>query len=363
MKVGLHADAVGHTIPGGIGSYVRRLGDELVNHPQDGTDVRMLVARGTKLPSGWPDESAVSSPLPLRAMYASWNVLRAPKLAGYDVVHATGLVIPPARGARLVATIHDDTVERFPELVPRFWRGLYRRGFRIALHEAAVLCANSEATKRRLVGEYGVDAGRVTVTPLAPLVSPGHRENAGVLERNGIRSPYLLHVGTLEPRKNQAALVRAFARARLVSHHLVCAGAPGWGASDIEAAIASSGKAGRIVVTGRVTDEELAALYAHADAFAFPSVYEGFGMPLLEALAYGLPSATSNDDALREVGADAVITADPRDEAAFARALIRICTDDELRSELRATGPARAAHYSWAACAEATRSAWRGALQ
>jgi glycosyltransferase involved in cell wall biosynthesis len=172
----------------------------------------------------------------------------------------------------------------------------------------------------------------------------------------------VLHVGTLEPRKNQAALVRAFAAARFVEHQLVLAGAPGWGAEDIEAAIASSGKADRIVVTGRVSDDELAALYAHADSFAFPSVYEGFGVPLVEALAYGLPAVTSNDDALREAGGDAVISVDPSDEAAFARALIRICTDDDLRSELRAAGPLRAAHYSWAACAEATRSAWRRAL-
>jgi glycosyltransferase involved in cell wall biosynthesis len=362
MRVGLHADAVGHAIPGGIGSYVRCLVDELVNDPKDGVDVRLLAARGTKLPADWPDGIIASSSLPLRAMYALWNVLRGPGLEGYDVVHATGLVIPPARSARLVATIHDDTVERFSELVPRFWRALYRRGFRIALREAAVLCANSEATKRRLVREYGIDADRVAITPLAPLVSPGHSQDATVLGRHGIRDPYVLHVGTLEPRKNQAALVRAFAAARLVEHQLVCAGVPGWGAEEIQAAIASSGKADRIVVTGRVSDDELAALYASADAFAFPSVYEGFGMPLVEALAYGLPAVTSNDEALRELGADAVITIDPSDEAGFARALIRICTDDELRSELRAAGRARAAHYTWKACAEATRSAWRRAL-
>src|SRR6266849_1212530 len=158
MKIGFHADAVGHTIPGGIGSYVRCLADELVDDPQE--DIRLLVSRGTKLPSHWPRDRVVSSPLPLRAMYASWNLLRAPKLRGFDVVHATGIVIPPARGARLVATIHDDVVQRFPELVPRFWRVLYQRGFRIALREAAILCANSEATKRRLATEYGVDAGR-----------------------------------------------------------------------------------------------------------------------------------------------------------------------------------------------------------
>ena len=359
MKIAIHADAAAHAIPGGIGAYVRCLADEALRS-EDGDEVRLLVSRSSDV-SRWPSDSVDRSLLPLRLLYAAWNVLHMPTVHGFDVVHAPGLVIPPAPESRLVATINDDTIERFPELVPRFWRKLYRRGFHAALEDAAVLCAISDATKRRLVDTYGVAPERVVVTPLAALVEPGHVQDTGVLERCGIRRPYLLNVSTLEPRKNQAGLVRAFARARLVEHQLVVAGTPGWGADEVREAIARSDAAARVVVTGGVTDGELAALYANADAFALPSLYEGFGMPLVEALAHGLPCVVSTDAALVEVGGDAVIAVDASDDAALALALIRICTDDDTRDVLRAAGPRRAAGYSWRRTFELTREAWKAA--
>jgi glycosyltransferase involved in cell wall biosynthesis len=336
--------------------------DELLREPDD-IDVQLVVSRSTRsLPEGWPSAKVRRMPLGQRGLYGAWNFLRIPALKGFDVVHATGLVVPPAREARLVATIHDDTVERFPEMVPAPWRRLYRRGFRVALRDAAVLCANSEATKRRLVDAYGVAADRVVVTPLAAVVAPGHRQDSGIFERRSIRTPYLLNVGTVEPRKNQAALVHAFAKARLVEHQLVIAGAPGWGSETVREAIERSGASARIVMTGHVSGAELAALYARADAFAFPSVYEGFGVPLAEALAHGIPSLSSMDDALREVGGDAVLAVDAADEAELALGIIRICTDDEVRQLLRAAGPRRAAEFSWARTAQATIGAWKAAV-
>src|SRR5207302_1361438 len=150
MKVGLHADAVAHAIPGGIGSYVRCLADEMLRSSPE-VDLRLLVSRSADaLPQNWPPTAIQRSPLPLHALYGAWNFLRKPVLTGLDVVHAPGLVMPPVRGGRLVATVHDDNVEQFPQLVPPVWRALYRRGFRLALREAAVLCAPCEATKRRL---------------------------------------------------------------------------------------------------------------------------------------------------------------------------------------------------------------------
>lgn len=357
MRVGLHADAAGHSVPGGIGAYVRCLAAEALRAGDD--DVRLIVSRSTDA-SAWPAACVDRRALPLRALYASWNVLRMPRVTGYDVVHAPGLVVPPASGARIVATINDDTIERYPELVPRFWRTLYRRGFRTALSDATVLCAISEATKRRLVEGYGVAPGRVAVTPLAALVAPGHPRDDGVLERRGVRRPFVLNVGTLEPRKNQAALVRAFVRARLVEHTLVVAGVAGWGADDVRAAAAKAG--GRVVLAGPVTDAELAALYASADAFAMPSLYEGFGMPLVEAMAHGLPCVISTDDALLEVAGDAAVAADAASETDLAHALIRVCTDDDTRGVLRAAGPRRAAVFSWTRTFELTREAWKRAV-
>jgi glycosyltransferase involved in cell wall biosynthesis len=355
MKVGLHADAVAHAVPGGVGAYVRCLADALL---ATDTELRFVVSRSAgDLPSSWSREKIDRSALPLHALYASWNFLRAPSLSGFDVVHAPGLVMPAARGARLVAAIHDDNVEQFPELVPAFWRALYRRGFRVALREASVLVVPCEATKRRLIDVYAVESARVVVAPLAPVVRPGSPEDASVLDRHGIRRPYVLHVGTLEPRKNQPLLVRAFADAELSGHQLVLAGVAGWGAKATHDAIRETGA--DVVVTGRVTDEQLAALYSHADAFAFPSIYEGFGMPLLEAFAYGIPCVASNDPALTEIGAGAALHADP---SVLAGGLTSICTDGALRETLRDAGPRRAAEFTWERTARLTREAWAAAL-
>jgi glycosyltransferase involved in cell wall biosynthesis len=357
LRVALHADAVAHAIPGGVGSYVRCLADALLSSD---VDMRFVVSRSAEsLPSNWPRERVQRSALPLHALYAAWNFLRMPSLSGFDVVHAPGLVMPAARGARLVAAVHDDNVEQFPELVPPFWRALYRRGFRVALREASVLVAPCEATKVRLVDVYGVDDRRVVVAPLAPVMRPGHAADPAILSHKGIRAPYVLHVGTLEPRKNQPLLVRAFAAANLPDHQLVLAGAAGWGATATHDAIRETGTTDRVVVTGRVTDAQLASLYGHADAFAFPSVYEGFGLPLLEAFAYGLPSLASNDAALTEVGGGAALHSDA---AGLSSALVSVCTDEALRSSLREAGPRRAAEFTWERTARLTREAWASAV-
>lgn len=360
MRVALHADPVSHRIPGGIGAYVYGLVSELLRDPRD-AELRLLVSRSAQLPPAWGNARIARSLLPTRLLYASWNSVRLPVVRGADVVHATALVVPPAR--RLVATVHDDVVESLPELVPGFWRRLYRRGLRIVLREARVLCANSQATKTRFVERYGLDPERIVVAPPAPSVAPGGDEDPSVLERHGISGPFVLNVGTLEPRKNQAALVRAFAAAGLGSHRLVLAGAEGWGTDEVRRAVDASGAADRITITGRLTDAELSALYARALAFAFPSLYEGFGMPLLEALAFGVAAVASTDAALVEVAGDAALTVDATDEGALAAALHRICTDEALRDRLRAAGPMRAAGYTWARTAEATLDAWRRAMR
>jgi alpha-1,3-rhamnosyl/mannosyltransferase len=222
-------------------------------------------------------------------------------------------------------------------------------------------CANSEATKRVCVQRYGIDPDSVVVTPLAPVVTPHHPRDETFLTRSGVRSPYLLNVGTLSPRKNQAMLVRAFAATGLEHHQLVLAGHEGWQMQALHRAIADARLGDRIVLTGGVGDDELAALYAGADAFAFPSVYEGFGMPLIEALAFGIPAVASTDDALCEVGGDAMVSVDANDEGALTRALQAVCSDEAVRARLRAAGPARASAFTWRRTADATVQAWRRA--
>jgi alpha-1,3-rhamnosyl/mannosyltransferase len=303
----------------------------------------------------------VRSRLPLNVLYPLWNVCGLPSAGSFDVVHATGFVVPPSPRAALVSTLHDDTLHAYPDLMPPMWRRLYQAGFRRALRRARMWCANSETTKQACVNRYGIDPDRVVVTPLAPVVTSAHARDDSILPRCRINKPYVLHVGTLSPRKNQAALVRAFAAAGLGPHQLVLAGHEGWQTGPLHQAIADARLGDRLVLTGAVTDDELASLYAGADAFAFPSVYEGFGLPLLEALAFGIPAVASTDDALLEVGGDAMVSVDVSDRRALADALQAVATDETLRARLRTAGPARASTFTWRRTADATVHAWRRA--
>lgn len=363
MRVGIHADPAAHSVPGGVGVYVRRLVDALLASPGR-HEIHPIVTRFAEPPTSWPAESLIRPQLPFAALYSSWNFLGRPPLdQPLDVVHATGLAVPPARGARLVSTVHDLAVERLPEVVPQPWRTIYRRGLKVCLERSVVILAVSEATKTGLVEAHGVDADRIVVTPEAPNVTPGSPSNDAVLDRLALDGPYILNVGTIEPRKNQVRLVNAFARAMdgLPDHRLVLAGIPGWGQEQVEEAIGRLRVGHRVTLTGKVTNLDLASLYGKASVFALPSLYEGFGIPLVEALAFGIPSVCSTTPALTELAGDAALTVEAADIDPLAEALVKLATDTALRNRLSAAAVRRAAGYSWERTAELTLAAYERA--
>jgi glycosyltransferase involved in cell wall biosynthesis len=209
-----------------------------------------------------------------------------------------------------------------------------------------------------------VPADRVDVTPLGTDLRPASAEQVAALRRRlGLDGPYLLGLGTVEPRKDLPTLVRAFAAlAADLPHRLVLAGLAGWGAGELAAAVAASGVADRILVPGYVPEADKAALLTGADVFAYPSRYEGFGLPVLEALACGTPVVTTTGGSLPEIAGDAATLIEPGDDTALAAAIAKLATDPAARADAAARGLARAATYTWERCAELTAAAYSRAL-
>lgn len=298
-------------------------------------------------------------------------VARAARSRGAGLLHSPVGVGPAAGGPPLAVTIHDLAVLRFPEL----FRGWHRR-FLTALfprlaRRARVVFTVSEASRIDIVERLGVPADRVVATPLGvdPRFAAAALDTAAVeraRDRFALPERYLLVVGALEPRKNIPALLRAMRalagdpRARDLT--LVHAGAPGWRLHDLRAEAESLGVGTRVRFLGFAPDDLLPALYAGATAFAFPSRFEGFGLPVLEAMASGCPVLTSDVSSMPEVAGDAALLVDPDDDEAIADALARIWSDEPLRERLRAAGRRRAARFTWAETARRTAEGYERAL-
>jgi alpha-1,3-rhamnosyl/mannosyltransferase len=245
-----------------------------------------------------------------------------------------------------------DMVAFDPELLPRKGSARIERAtLPLAVRRAAALAAISQATADDLVARFPRARGRTEVTPLAanPAFGSGGAPDAEVLSRHKIDFPYILGVGTLEPRKNLPRLVEAFVGlddATRGDARLVLVGQLGWDAGETLASIAAHPD--RVVAVGAVPDADLPALYRRARAFAYPSLYEGFGLPVLEAMIAGVPVLTSDVSSLPEVGGDAALYVAPRDVGAIRDGLAALLTDEALRARLAEAGPRRAAEFSWA---------------
>ena len=369
MKVGFHVDQMWFSAPGGIGTYVRELLAALPSadptleltpfHARWGRPARSSAALGP---------SVVEVPGSIRTLYPRWALTGRPPLpaalGGCDVLHATNhaAVPPAARRQALVVTVHDLAFDAFPQTFPRDWRWLYRRGVHAAARRADVVLAPSRATADDLEDRYGVDPGRIRVTPLASSLPATTTDVDEVLGRLGLARPYVLCPATLEARKNQARLVRAYRQvAPEVPHSLVLAGPAGWRSGELDAELERGG-GGSVRLTGFLQGAELDAVLRGADLVAYPSLYEGFGLPIVEAMCRGVPVVTSTTPACAETAGDAALLVDPEDVGGIADALARVLTDRELHVSLAAKGRARAAGFSWERTARATLDAYRDAI-
>lgn len=302
-------------------------------------------------------------PLPTRALYTAWSRFRRPRvdrlLGGLDVFHATNYVLPPVDSARRVLTLYDMAFAVRPDLCSPKVIGPFTRATARFASQADAILTCSEASKADIVSQLGVPPEHVTVAPGA--VAPGFGEcapeqaRARVRERYGLEDPYILFAGTLEPRKNLRALVTAYARlVPGIPHRLVLLGAPGWRFEALLQTIDETGMTDRVVRPGYVPDDDLACFYAAAGLFAFPSLYEGFGLPVLEAMACGCPVVTARNSSLPEVAGDAAFFVDAESTESIAEGLWRVLREDDLRDALRARGYEQAARFTWDEAARRT---------
>jgi len=296
-----------------------------------------------------------------------WELPRRAAQDRLDVLHLSynaPLNLPAA--CALVVTIHDISFEHFPQFFSRRLRTFLRVSVPRSAYAAQQIITDTEHAKRDLINTYHLPADKITVTHYAageqfhPISDPAALHAVRARYATGER--FILAVGNLQPRKNLERLIRAFALAKqenALPHKLVIVGQRFWREAPILQAARSLQE--EVVLTGYVPAADLPLLYNAADVLAYPSLYEGFGLPVLEAMACGTPVITSNVSSLPEIAGDAAHLIDPRNVQEIADALVRVTTDTTYRAELRARGMAQAQFFSWERTAQQTLAVYHSA--
>jgi glycosyltransferase involved in cell wall biosynthesis len=384
----------------GIARYTRSLISSLSQLDRENHYSLFYAARG--LPRSTPEmEQAdalfashpnfrpVPLPVSVRQMFALWQRLRLPvgvdRFTGRcDVVHSPDFVSPPHRTGADVITVHDLSFLVVPECAEPKLAAFLSRSVPAAVRRADHIIAVSHQTKNDLIRLLSVPPDKITVAHngIDPRFqrAEGSGQKAGVANDNPkskIQNPkladlpdkFILHVGTLEPRKNLKRLVEAYGfliNSKLKTQTsklriaLVLAGRKGWLYEPImEAAERVNSAGGQVIFVDYIYDSDLPVLYNMATVFAYPSLYEGFGLPAAEALACGVPTLVSNDGALCEVVGDAALKVDPRSVEDIASGLDRLLSDDDLRATLAAKGPLQVTPFTWDAAARTVLDVYR----
>lgn len=350
---------------GGIGRYVRELVTALAQIDER-TSYRLFVsgARAALPQPPGPNFTWRPTRLSPRWLARIWHRagLRLPVEAftgPLHLFHATDFVLPPTCArTRTLVTVHDLSFVRVPETasppLKAYLDAVVPRSVRRADH----ILADSSATRNDLVEVYNIPPEKITVL-LSGVDSRFHRADSETISRVRNRyhlgdTDFILAVGTVQPRKNYARLTQALALLRQRNHdiQLVIAGGPGWLEDPIYEAIRSASMEPFVRFIGFADDADLPALYSAACCFAFPSLYEGFGLPVLESMACGTPVVTSNVSSLPEVAGEAALMVDPRDVEAIAEAIQRVLMDCDLREDLITKGLTQAARFTWEKAAQ-----------
>ena len=360
MRIGIDYTAAVHQ-RAGIGRYARGLVRALAQLDRE-NEYLLLVAGRPKEEGTFPPNFRLRY-LPLSPHWATilWQRLRVPLPADLftgplDLFHSPDYALPPLRRGKRVLTIHDLSFLRYPEGADPRLRWYLTQAVPRSIGQADLVLADSQNTKSDLIELLGVEVGRVEV------LYPGVEERfhpldegslAPVRARYSLDFPFILTVGTLEPRKNHVGLLQAYSLLKgRYPHRLVIAGGKGWLYEGIFQEVERLSLEERVFFLGYVPEEDLPALYNLADLFVFPSLYEGFGLPPLEAMACGTPVVVSDLSSLPEVVGDGALLVPPQEVEALAEAMEKALSDPSLREELRSKGLERARRFTWSEAAK-----------
>lgn len=377
MRVAVNAEQLLHPSPGGIGRYTAHLLTAVPRAFPD-CEIQPFFARHPRAHAEEALRRAGASaetvgrlsvqPLPAGILYEGWVGLSFPPLramTGVSVIHAPSVAVPPSGGRPLVVTVHDAAFELFPEAFTPRARRFHRLGLAAAGRRADVVITVSQSAADELVSRSAIRAERIRVVPNG--VDPPPADPLAdrlALRRLGLEGrPYVLWVGSMEPRKGVGTLVAAMAELRRKGAHpsvaTVLAGYDGWLTDGLVATTDRTALGPSLRQLGRVSEEQLWALYRHASLFAFPSRHEGFGLPVIEAMSQGTPVVASDVAALREVTGGAALLLAPGDPAPWAEAIGGLLDDDQARLSLARAGLARSRSFTVDAMAAATHRVYR----
>lgn len=339
----------------GIGEYATELAKRLVEMPEidfQGTAFNFRNRQNTAaLDAMMKGRVHYNRLMPYGAYRRAWRALPVAYEQLFscpsDIVHFSNYIVPPRVNGKVVSTVHDMTYMRYPETMQTENLAFLQKEMPRSMERVDVVTVISEFTRQEVVSLLKLPAERVCLVHCGVGEKVAPVPFAPLAQAKGITGPYILFLGTLEPRKNLIRLIQAFVRMRgdyAGPLQLVLAGGAGWKAEEI---LAAAEKVPDIVLTGFVSDSERSALYENAAAFVLPSLYEGFGIPVIEAMRDGVPVVCADAASLPEVAGGAALLVDPMDEVDIADALYKVVTDEALSAEMIKKGVENAKRFSW----------------
>lgn len=361
MRIGIDVTAL-PTQLFGAGNYIVNLTQTLIR--TDSANDYFVFSKPQQAPlfAGRGYAQIVPADLPTRYHRIAWEQVAFPRLIQryrLDVVHSPHYTMPVLASCARVVTFHDMTFMLHPEAHLLYKLLFFRTMIPISARSADALIAISQNTQKDILNLFPARSNRLFTIPygIVPIFQPMPRSaQINALRKYDLPEPFVLYVGNLEPRKNLPSLLRAFATLvkRGLPHSLVLVGSRGWMDDDIFSTLRDLNVGHRVFMPGYVPQEELPALYSAASLFVYASRYEGFGLPILEAMACGVPVITSNVASMPEIAGDAGMLIDPNNETELSEAMARILNDSELRAKMSRDGIERARQFSWERAARET---------